>query len=452
MPVERITSGENVEVGIKVETTNGVQEQAVYDVFQTRGGEVDYPEEIATDETKGDHGGPLDKRTVSRGGDASFPMHLRHDGNTTLFEAALRDSFPTPVTIVGASNINVVLGGTHLDGSTGPQITAPATTFDSLITYASATANGAEGLMMLVSGFAQADNNTPRAIKAVHDSGTATIDIYPGYIGGSASDPFGAPMIAETLQSATIRVGEGMRNRQKGSDANRSWSLMFDYCNHVTEARFNALRGWTANDLQLAISGKGEVLATVNGNGRGWSPLSMTPQNGQVLDSHFADNTPNTPMYIGGEDLQFLAIVPYANAVVPTTVPIVLSDMNVKAVDTSLAGNVEVVGDIVGTDEVIPKTGMHDPNGSLGWYMTDDAIARRITEIGSKDLGQYGALHMGFKDDNNLWVIYSYLKCNFGNTGPNPGGGGAVEGTLNFGGLALTPNARAVVYQQIDEN
>ena len=74
----------------------------------------------------------------------------------------------------------------------------------------------------------------------------------------------------------------------------------------------------------------------------------------------------------------------------------------------------------------------------------------KFTEIGAKNTATLGAVHMGFMDDQSQWVIYTFPKCNFLATGPNPGGGGAVSGTLNFGGMRLSKNARAAIYQQID--
>lgn len=139
MPVEIITSGENVDVGLLAETTPGTLEQAVYEIFQTTGAELDYPSNEAEDNTTGDHGGPLSKRTISRGGDANFPAHLRYDGNKALAEAAFRDDFATAVSIVGSSDIGIDTAGTHADGSTGLVITGGAGAFTDLVTYASAT-------------------------------------------------------------------------------------------------------------------------------------------------------------------------------------------------------------------------------------------------------------------------------------------------------------------------
>lgn len=449
MPVEIVTSGHNVDVGAKAETVVGELEQDVYDIIQTQGATLSYPSEEAEDTTTGDYGGPISKRTISRGGDADFPSHLRFGGNRLLTLNAFRDTvFPSERTIVGASNIDYVLNGTHLDGATGLQIQAPTTTFNALITYAGATLNGAEGLLLLAKGFTNAGNNQPVMVKAVHDSGgLAKIDIFGGYGGGTAGDPFGAPKIAEALKSATLYAGSAVRNRQLGVGNKRALSIMVDYFEHATAARFNGLRGWVANDWSLAIAGKGPVIVTTNGNGRGWTPLQATPPNGETLGSHFSAAGDLDPMYIGAEDLVVFAIVPYANVLVATAVPILLADTNIKSGNLNLAGQVAVINDIVGTDELVPRRGMHNPAGSVGWYMTDATIAEQITKIGAKATRQDGAVHALWKDALGQYIAVNFLKNNFKATGPG-GGRDAVEGTLEFGSMALSKNARAVVFQE----
>lgn len=452
MPVEMITSSENVDVGIKVETTSGTLATGAYAIFQTTGATLEFPSEEATDKSTGDHGGPISKRTTSRGGNASFPAHLRFDGNKVLIASAMRDDWPAEVTITGTSDINLLTGGTHADGSTGLQLTAPTGNFDTFAEYAGATANGAEALLMFMSGWATAANNQPVGIKAVHEAGgIAKIDIWPGYGGGSSGDLFGAPKTGETLKSAVLKVGSGIRNHQSdGSLVRKSYSILIDFFEHATAARFQALRGWVGNDINLVMNGKGEVMITVNGNGRGWTALQATPPTGETAGSHFTDATSSSPMYIGGDDLEFLVIVPYANAINATNVPVLLSDANVSAFNFTQAGGVQVVNDIVGTDETIPRKGQQDPSGNISCYQTDDVVAQQITQLGAKASRQYGAIHLGYKDDNGDRFILTLPKNNFQATGFSPGAAGsAVTGTLNFGSMRISKNGRATIIQQI---
>lgn len=454
MAVEKITSAENVDVGMLKETTCGVLIQAAYDLIQSSGPEFEFPSDEAVDGTTGDRGGPISKRTTSRGGNASLPAHLRFGGLTLQIEAALREDMPAAVTIVGTSDIDYLTAGTHNDGSTGLQIRAPTGDFAALLTYGAGAevSGGASGMIVLVSGFAVADNNQPVMIKDVWDDASfAYIDIDAGYGGGAVADVFGAPKTGETLQSATLRVGTGIRNRQSGSGAVRTYSLLADYFEQ-TKARFQALRGWMGNDLSVAINGKGEVMVTVNGIGRGWSPLSPTAQNGQSPPAHFTSAAAITDlMYIGGKDLQYVVIVPFANAVTSTTKPILLADTQISQLSLECAGGVQAVDDVLGTDEVIPRSGQHNPSGSLGWYQADSDQSEELTEIGSTDLEQNGAVHVMWKQNDNKWIAITQPKNNFRATGSSPGAvGNAASGTLEWGSMAMNPIGRAFHWQEID--
>src|SRR5262245_60694709 len=273
MPVLEIDSTENVDAGFKAESTPGTFATGAYAKFLTTGASVEYPSESVSDDSVGDHGGPISDRTTTRGAGGSFPMNLRYDDCMPFIEAACRDEKATAATITGSSDIDLVTNGTHLDGSTGIQIQTAAGGFDALLEYGGATTNGAEGLLMKMSGWTNAGNNQFVMIKAVHEAGgLARIDIWPGYGGGQTGDPFGAPKIAEADKSAVLKVGEAVRNHQSdGSLTSTVYSFLFDFFTHGTAARFCGMAGWAANDIQLAVSGKGPVVLTVNGNGCKWS-------------------------------------------------------------------------------------------------------------------------------------------------------------------------------------
>ena len=223
MACDTVTSSDNVDAGLLVEAVCGTLETgAAYEIFQTTGAELDYPSEEAIDNTVGDHGGPISKRTISRAGDASLPAHLRFGGNDELLSSALREAWPAEVTIVGSADNDLVLAGTHNDGATGLQIigTAGATQFDTFITYNSATANGIGGLVLHSSGWTAGANNQLMVVKEVwKDGANGYIDLYDFNTAGGAGPGIGAQKIAATGDTPTLRVGSAIRNRQSGGIA-----------------------------------------------------------------------------------------------------------------------------------------------------------------------------------------------------------------------------------------
>ncbi len=450
MSVQFVNSGADIDVGVLAETTPGTFEtSAAFELILNTGTSPDFPTEQVSSADVGDQGGPLGRRTVSRGGDIDFPMHFRHDANKIMEAHAFRDDWATEVTITGSSDIDLVLAGTHQDGSTGLQLSTTTGGFNSLITYGGATANGAVSLLLLIEGFTNAINNQPVAVKAVWNNGSNDlIDIDAGYAGGASTENFGAgPKIGETLTSAVIHAGEAVRNQRKGNPGRRTLSVMLDRF-LLTEGRFDGVIGWVANDLNFEISGKGEVTETVNGNGRGWVGLSNTPVNGQAVGSHFVDNNPDVDFFIGGKDLQHLSIVTFANALNSTEKPINLSDKNVSAFSWSLAGNVNVITDVVGTDQVLPRRGLPDFTGNLTWYVADDTIIADIVRLGSSNQHQKGAIHVVFQEPGGNWKGLTLPRNEFEQTGGTGGGDGEESGTLNFGSEAKSKQARTAIMQQ----
>ena len=248
-----------------------------------------------------------------------------------------------------------------------------------------------------------------------------------------------------------IRIGRANRNRQSGGSLDtKAYSILVDYFTHQNAARFNAINGWTAGDLAVNVNGKGEVLITVNGDGRGWTPLTATPPTGQALDSHFNFTQNNEAMFIGGKALQFASIVTQGSVLVPTETVILLAATNCSAITLTNTAGIEVVTDYIGTDEQAPRKGSFDPNVSISYYHVDATVSERISRLGQRNTSQYASFHVGWRDEQNQWIIIGCPRNNFMQTGPNPGTrGNSTSGTLTGGGIALSKRAGAFVYQEI---
>ena len=146
--------------------------------------------------------------------------------------------------------------GTHIDGSTGPTIVlgvgAAAADLANWNTYNGATSNGAAGFMIESSGWADASNNVPMAIKAVNAS---QIDIDTPYsTTGATAGAMGALKIAETnVAAVTLKIGQGIR--VKGADSAETYSFEAD--SQTATVPYLGAAGMMLNSLPFAISGNG---------------------------------------------------------------------------------------------------------------------------------------------------------------------------------------------------
>lgn len=436
-------SSDHVQFGMISEAVKGIFEvSAAFPIVLTTGILPDFVTNIIQDPTISGEGEAIDARTNMRALDLQTPAVHRFGDNKFLISAALRDVFVAPVTVVGSSDINFLTGGTHLDGSTGPQITAPTTAFDTLINYGGVTSTtnpsgGAESLMMLTSGSASSENNGLRRIKAVHDTGSlAAIDIWPGYVGGAAGT-FGEPIAGTTLESITIKVGTAARNRFIGAGV-KSWSALW-YFSDIGKWQ----NGWglRANDLTLAWSGIDGATIDIPWIGQASGGLVNSDPSSQGFDA-----TVNlySPMLNAADDLLVLAVVTASE-------PIVLSALSLTGFSGTLAGNSEGIGDVSGSSERVGvRQGGVRPTGTLDWHLTDDVRAEKLTNLGAKGTSEKAGIDVVFLDPDGNYCIWGMLWNEFSQSGPVPGGENSnVDGSIAFSGHRRTNQARSWAYQEI---
>lgn len=438
MPV--YASSDHVRFGLLAETTEGTFEtSAAFKRQLITGATPEYNSTIAGDSTISGAGEPIDKRTQEREFGLQTPAKLRFKDCRLIVGAFLRDTPPAEVSIVGSSDINVV-SGTHLDGSSGWQITAPASALDSLINYGGVTVSthprgGAECLWMKVSGSAQGANNKGRRIKAVHDDGTAKIDIWAAYTAGAASTPF-EPMVATTNESITIKVGTAMRNRGTGGS---SYSALWQYTD-LSSANWQSGWGLVGNDLGTSWSGTDGAEMTASWMGYAAGEIVSADPSGQgFTDADLAWS----PMMMAGDDLQILAIM-------TATTPIVLSSFNLTGFQSNVAGNCQRVK-VSGTSETTGIVrGSHNPSGSIEWNMAADARTLLLSQLGSRSNAEKAGIDAVFRDPDGAEIVIGHLWNEFSPAGGVPGSQNSVVAgsSLTFEGLQRTPTSRSYVHQE----
>ncbi len=128
----------------------------------------------------------------------------------------------------------------------------PAIALDAC-TYGSATSNGAAGMMIESSGWANAANNVPMAIKACDAS---QIDIAAPYSTTGVSSGMGALKVAETdTADVTLNIGQGIRVGAASAARSRS----FEADNQSATSPYMGASGFMLNTLPFAIAGNGYV-------------------------------------------------------------------------------------------------------------------------------------------------------------------------------------------------
>lgn len=438
-------STDSVQFGVLPETTEGTLEPTTaYELLLSSGVNPEATSNIIPDPTIAGTGESVDARTNLRGFNNSTPHVLRYADLQIPIRAQLRqNAWPAAVTVTGTTNIDSVPAGTHNDGSTGPQYLATLTTtlFDTLIAYDSATANGAEYLMMYVSGAAIGDNNGYRRIKEVWKDGTQSyIDIDPAYHAGAAG-AYGAPLQAATGESLVIRVGSAARNRGGGGTGDKSWSHKIYYSDiDLYQCGF----GMVPNDLTFNWTGKEGASIDVSWIGRGLVELTGTDPTVPGGDS-FVDNNVSNQMMIGADDLVGCAIW---TAGTPNI--IALGSSFITQFSYTLAGQCAAITNVSGTSTVTGvRRGKHMGTGSMGWLLASGA--EEIVALGSQTNNEKGGFDAIFQDANSQAFVFGALNNEFGHTAAGAGAeNNDVSGTLDFTGSRKTNTSRTVIFQEID--
>lgn len=376
-------------------------------------------------------------RTNLRSFDASTPFTLRYSDGRTLIAPPMRDTFPAEVTIVGAADIDMLVAGTHQDGSTGPQIEGPLSTaiFDTFIGYKGATTNGAEFMMLKMSGWSAADNNLPRRIKAVwKDATNSYIDLYPGYVGGAAG-AYGAPVTGAVGQSPTLKLGSGVRTGTTDS----SYSFLWNYTDLAVAGWQNAF-GMVANDLSMTGAGKEYVTMATTWQGYGSGEIVSADPSGQGF---------TTAALLYGPELVSIEDLTYW-AVVTSTTPTVFSGFNITGWNWTLAGNNRPVEDVAGSSL---RTGI--VRGTMGltasfdFRLASDARTLILSQLGSAASAEKAIVDMFFTDTAGNVIVVGLLENEFSSTGGTPGAMGSdVTINLTTVGSAITQSAGLLVWQE----
>lgn len=391
-------------------------------------GTIGDPRQAGTGESQGE-------QTVLTAFDMQTPAALAYSDARPLIARQLRGVFPAEVTIVGTSDINMLTGATHNDGTTGWQITAPTGDLDTLIQYDGATVSGAEGLMMSNSGWTEAANNRWRRIKDVWDDGTAKLDIEPGWVGvatGAASWA-GAPT-ADTLDSPTIKVGTAIRNRHTGAGV-VAVSAIIQQTDLSTNGVWTGGTGLVANNMVFnyaADKGVGIDVSWI-----GWAAAVL--QDSDPSSQGFAALTTPYQRLDAGNHLTLFAVV-------TQTKPTVLSSYNINGCSFTVNGGCAGVDDIGGlTTRAGVNRGDHSvTGGTIDWkYRDDDQRCVELAQLGDAATNETGEVVQIYTDAAGNIVIPSVLKCDFGQTGPI-----AEGGQLTFRGKPKTATSRTVVWQE----
>lgn len=443
-------SSDGVKVGFKEETVEGtLQTSDAYELLLTSGITTDFTSNIIQDPTISGAGEALDARTNLRGLNLTTPFPLRFADLRLPLAAVMRDTPAAAVTVVATAEIDVLLAGTHNDGTTGPQLqvtgASALTLFDTLIAYGGATLNGAEYLMMNVAGSSSGKeaNDGFRRIKEVWKNGSNSfIDIDKAYIGGVATF-FGEPMVAATSETITIRVGVALRNRGPGAAGDKSHSFKWNFSD---VGKWQAGYGAVPNDLNFSWSGKDGASVEISWIAQAALAMASSDPTSPAAAS-FVDNNVGNQMLIGAEDLLVCALWTVDPSGTPK--PILLSSSFMTQFNYALAGNGAAIEDVSGTSQITGvRRGNHQGSGSLNWYLADGA--EELVALGAEGSAKKGGVDVIFKDRLNQHFILGGLLNEFGHTGPSPGSGGStVSGTLDFTGSRKSKTSRSLVVQEI---
>jgi hypothetical protein len=352
-------------------------------------------------------GGEHSHRAALRFGDAEVPSQLVFGLNDFEFEDQLRDTWQADeLTISGSFTFNQ--GGTHVDGSTGPVITATAGTFDDLF----ATAEFA-GLMMEISGVAiNAANKWPRAVKDVKPDGSQ-IDIEPVYASALAG-AFREQLVAESDKAGVMRFGKWLRNQ--GVENIRSCNFEFSNTDQPGGS-FALVKGCHGSGMKLSLTGKGNVELQFMYVGMDYDDLGTVSVGSGVTANPFISNE----VISSAEDLAYFAI----NG---TTL---LSGDNLTSFTLDGNGNASGIDDVAGSRSR-PGVTVGDLvfSGSLKVYHKH-ALSAVLVALGRN--GNKVPVDFKLQDPAGNFFWGRYPSAMFEPNAPKPGAKGSkTDNTINY--------------------
>lgn len=434
---------DHVVLGFLAETTEGTFKTGAYDPEFYTTWSPDSSSTITKDPTITGAGEPIDARTTLRGFTASLEFVLRHTNCRKMLAMALRDTLASAVTIVGSSDIDVVASGTHQDGTTGSQLSTATSGFNALKTYASAAAGGANGLMMAVTGSAQAANNKERRIKAVWNNGSVDlIDIEPGWTAGSGA--WGGAVSGTTGESLTIKVGRAIRNRRFSFSVAPSHSAVWQFSDLNSGNSYQSATGLVGGDLTLNITGHEYQKATLAMVGYAMGEIVASNPSGSPFNALAA----NKRGMLSAQDLKVFAITPILAA---GGGPIVLSAVDLTSATYNLKAAADPISNVAGTDTTSGITrGMHDPSGTLEIYH-DHTVSILLSALGSSSGAKVAEIAWKTQDPDGNIMWCSGLRNEFSPLAAKPANP-ASNGTLTFEGYRSggAGDPRSFIIQEFD--
>jgi hypothetical protein len=174
------------------------------------------------------------------------------------FEWFLRSgAFPgTETTVTGSSNVNMVTGATHYDGTTGWAITAPTGTFSTFI----ALANTCEGTLLRSSAWTEAANNHPRRLKWAWETGSVSqLDIDTRYTQNPTAGAYGCVPIADTLESPVLKVGSEIRDQASYAAAATERISMVGSLEDAATGIYKNGYGMLVDGMRISAEGAGHI-------------------------------------------------------------------------------------------------------------------------------------------------------------------------------------------------
>lgn len=394
---------------------------------QARSKTVDDPTMFGTGESQGDD-------VVLRACDLSVDARFRHHPTImTLLRGPLRRStaFPAAVSVVGSSDINVVLAGTHQDGSTGPQITVGDTSsFDTLIAYDGAAENGIEGLLVKVTGSAEEANNRKRWAKSVwKDGSTSYIDIHPASVAGPSGSVC-EPMVATAAESITVAVGRACRNL----DQEVSFSSLHYFAD---EGWWQAGFGMVGNNLGISYSGQDGIDMSVSYLGYGSTAPALADPTGQG----FAAAAAVTPQMHSGAHLKaFVLLKP--------TAPLILSAAGLNAYELDYQGNCAAWEDDSGSGLVTDiRRGTSKTTGSIGVTVRGNSTIVDTFGLGYSDTIRADS-YTELKDGDGNEVVWGFRDARFEPHFSGSGGGDQqLTGSIGYAARPSSTTSRTIFFQ-----
>jgi hypothetical protein len=370
--------------------------------------------------------------------DHSFNMPLIFGGSDNLILAGTNSAaFPAEVSVVGSSNISLSTAGSWLTGGTGSDVVITgAGLFGALDTYDGAASNGAAGLMLFMSAWANAGNNGFAG--RIRECSDGQIDIAEPYF------TFPATKVTEAAASPTIKVGRAVRDF---NGALQYWTGLAENTD-IGTAEFHHVLSLFASQLQYSWAGVAAV--TVQTDFVGGTPQPIASAN--PVAAGFGSLDLSNAFISSGGDIQNI----YLTTQTPGS-----AEGHELAGDNSTTFNIctgftythptgaAPVVDVAGrTSPPGGRRGVAQASGTLALTHIDQALAIAISTLGDPSGRERIGVDVIMTDVDGNDIVLGVLRAEPDQWMP---GGDPPSGPLAFNGmLSAGPNPeqeRSFVHQ-----